>query len=392
MSSLTTTRHSFLYTRGSFSLAGAIHFQLSQGFRPHIFVRSIKQLSTVQLGNGNKIHNPLATILAIYIPTSQRPPFYYGVTIARNKSILELKTILDWEFEPYAKELSLWKVTTPLSREAMITGNIKQNLEGLTKYLPDPKTGSEVLLPGGEKLLQPLDPTQTIEESGLACPVTGNVHVIVRKHMTTVSDVHNFLLHTPFQRYKLSPGTRTMPAYIPIGDALNADHNLYYMVQDKQLPGRMYQDLKSNYLHHFNNLVKPDLYLGAKMRYTSLADNTLYDNFSVVGSRRAFIIANWRLDICDYLVRSLGGNYYAHRPGVKEVGIGVKVSWVSSFWTDDGRKVIEDVLACQDVSPTVFRRCCTQANIELLEGPLTVQNSEEQGLKAIILKVGSLLC
>jgi hypothetical protein len=388
---MSSFRHSFLYTRGIFSPAGAIHFKLPQGFRPHISVRSIKQLSTVHLGNSNKIHNPLATILAIDIPTSKRPHFSRSVTIHRNKSIFELKAILDQEFESYEKELSLWKVTTPLSCEAMFTGNVKQNLAGLTKYLPDPNSGSEVLLPGGEKLLQPLDPTQTIEESGLAHPVTGNVHVIARKHMTTARDVHNFLLYTPFQRHKLRPGTTTMPTYTPIGHALNTDHNLYYMVQDKQLPGRMYQDLKSNYLHYFDNLVKPDLYLAAKMRYTSLADDTSYGG-SVVGSRGASIIANRRLDICDYLVRSLGGNNCAHHLGVMEEEIGVKVSWLSSFWTDDGRRKVKvkDVLACQDVSPAVFRRCCTQTNIELLEGPLTVQNSEEQGLKAIILKAGFL--
>lgn len=57
--------------------------------------------------------------------------------------------------------------------------------------------------------------------------------------------------------------------------------------------------------------------------------------------------------------------------------------------TDDGQKVVEDVLAYQDVSPAVFHKCCTQTNIELMEGPLTVQNSEEKGLKAIILKVGA---
>jgi len=52
--------------------------------------------------------------------------------------------------------------------------------------------------------------------------------------------------------------------------------------------------------------------------------------------------------------------------------------------------VTEDVLACQDVSPAVFSRHCTQKNIELMEGPLTVENSEQHGLKAIILKVSSL--
>jgi hypothetical protein len=236
MSFLTATRHSFLYTRGIFSPGGAIHFKLSQGFRPHISARSIKQLSTVQLGNRNKIHNPFVTIPAIYVPATKSPPFYIDVTISRDKSILELKNAFDSEFEPNAEEVSLWKLATPLSFEAMFTGNVKQNLAGFTKHLPDPKSGSEVPLPGGEKLFQPLDPTQTIEESGLACTVAGNVQVIVRKHMTTVADAHNFLLHTPFRRYELSLGDPTMPAYTPIGRALNTDHNLYYMGAGQKAP------------------------------------------------------------------------------------------------------------------------------------------------------------
>lgn len=150
--------------------------------------------------------------------------------------------------------------------------------------------------------------------------------------MVTVADAHKFLLYTPFQRYELSPGTTTMPAYTPIRHALNTDHNLFYMVQDKKLPERMYQDLKSNYLHNFNDFVELYLFLAAKMKYESLTvaevARLLSYGHSVVGPRGAYIIGNQRLDVCDYLVRSLSGNYCIHRPEVIEERVDVKGSWL----------------------------------------------------------------
>ncbi|KIM44720.1 hypothetical protein M413DRAFT_442675 [Hebeloma cylindrosporum] len=153
-----------------------------------------------------------------------------------------------------------------------------------------------------------------------------NVHVLAMKHMITAGDVHKFLLDTPFQRYELArPGSRTTPVYTSRGDALDADHNLFYMVQDKALPGKMYQGLKSSYLPSFDNLVEPNLFLVAKMRYRSLGEVTLPGNS--VGSLCASIITNRRLDIGDYLVQSLGGNCCAHRLQVREKGISAKLAF-----------------------------------------------------------------